>query len=167
MILAANLLAPNLGLAVWMGLTFLLLMLVLRRFAWGPITQALETREKGIQESMDQAKKALEEAKAVQADNTTARREAELAAQALLREARENAEKLRSEEIDKTRAQLQSMQESARQEIERERDSALETLRNEVADLAIQAAEKILRENLDADKQTQIVNDFLGKLSKN
>mgnify|MGYP003573075079 CR=1 FL=1 len=76
MILAANLLAPNLGLAVWMGVTFLILMLVLKRFAWGPITESLDSREKNIQESMDQARLALEEAKAIQADNTTARREA-------------------------------------------------------------------------------------------
>lgn len=167
MILAANLLAPNLGLFVWMGITFLLLMLVLRRFAWGPITSALVAREKGIQESMDQAKVALEEAKAIQADNTTARREAEASAQALLREAREDAERLRGEEVDKTREQIQAMQDSARQEIERERDSALEALRHQVADLAIQAAEKILHENLDADRQTRIVNDFLGNISEN
>ena len=167
MILAANLLAPNAGLAVWMGLTFLILMLVLKKYAWGPITAALDSREKNIQESMDQARKALEEAKAIQADNTTARREAEASAQALLRQAREDAEKLRGEEVAKTREQIQAMQEQARQEIEREKDSALEALRHQVADLAIDAAERILHENLDADKQKKIVNDFLGTLSKN
>ena len=167
MILAANLLAPNLGLAVWMGLTFLILMIVLKRFAWGPITESLDTREKTIQESMDQARLALEEAKAIQADNTTARREAEASAQTLLRSAREDAEKLRSDEVTKTREQILGLQEQARQEIEREKDSALEALRHQVADLAIDAAEKILRENLDAEKQKKIVTDFLGTLSQN
>lgn len=167
MILAQNLLAPNLGLFVWMLVTFLALMLVLRRFAWGPITQALESREKGIQESMDQARIALDEAKAIQAENKTSRREAEAGAQALLREAREDAERLRGEEIEKTRDQIRSLQEQARQEIEREKDSALEELRHQVADLAIVAAEKILHENLDADRQKKIVSDFLGSLSKN
>jgi F-type H+-transporting ATPase subunit b len=167
MILAANLLAPNLGLAVWMGLTFLLLMIVLKRFAWGPITEALDSRETTIQESLDQARLALEEAKAIQADNTTARREAEASAQTLMRSAREDAEKLRGDEVTKTREQIQGMQEQARQEIEREKDSALEALRHQVADLAIDAAERILHENLDADKQKKIVNDFLGTLSQN
>jgi F-type H+-transporting ATPase subunit b len=167
MILAANLLAPNLGLFVWMLLTFILLMIVLKRFAWGPITEALDSRETTIQESMDQARLALEEAKAIQADNTTARREAEASAQTLLRSAREDAEKLRGDEVTKTREQIQEMQEQARQEIEREKDSALEALRHQVADLAIDAAERILHENLDADKQKKIVNDFLGTLSQN
>ena len=82
MILAQNLLAPNWGLFVWMLVTFLALMFVLGKYAWGPITKALEDREKGIQESMDQAKIALEEAKTIQADNTTARKEAEANAKA-------------------------------------------------------------------------------------
>ena len=68
---------------------------------------------------------------------------------------------------DKTRAQIQQMQESAQAEIEREKQSALDSLRTEVADLAVQAAEKILRANLDADRQKKIVNDFLGDLPKN
>ena len=167
MILAQNLLAPNWGLFVWMLVTFLALMGVLGKYAWGPITKALEDREKGIQDSMDQARIALEEAKAVQADNTTARKEAEASAQALLREAREDAEKIRDKEVDKTREQIQTMQEHARIEIEREKDSALDALRHQVADLAIQAAEKILHENLDADRQKKVVKDFLGSLSEN
>ena len=167
MILAQNLLAPNWGLFVWMLVTFLALIFVLGKYAWGPITKALEDREKGIQESMDQAKIALEEAKIIQADNTTARKEAEASGQAMIRAAREDAEKLRGEEINKTREQIQAMQEQARQEIEREKDSALEALRHQVADLAIVAAEKILHENLDADRQKKVVNDFLGGLSEN
>ncbi len=84
-----------------------------------------------------------------------------------MREAREAADMLRSEEIDKTRAQIQHLQEQAKQEIMREKDSALDSLRQEVADLAINAAEKILNENLDADRQKRIVDDFLKSLPKN
>ena len=80
---------------------------------------------------------------------------------------REEAERLRSVEVDKTRAQIQQMQEAAQSEIEREKHSALNSLRQEVADLAISAAEKILRENLDADRQKRIVSDFLKDLPKN
>lgn len=167
MVLAANLLAPNLGLAVWIGLTFLLLMILLRKFAWGPITSSLLERETRIQDSIDQAEKALAEARAVQAENTRARREAEADAQRLLRESREEADRLRSEEVEKTRAQIQHMQEQAQVEIEREKQSALNALRQEVADLAIGAASKILHANLDADRQKKLVDDFLGDLPKN
>lgn len=166
-LIAANLLAPNAGLIVWITVTFLALLFILKRFAWGPITTALNEREGRITESMEQAEKALAEAKQLQADNRLARKEAESEAQRLMREAREAADMLRSEEVDKTRAQIQHLQEQAKQEIMREKDSALDSLRQEVAGLAINAAEKILNENLDANRQKRIVDDFLKSLPRN
>lgn len=165
--LAANLLAPNAGLIFWITLTFLALLFVLRKFAWGPITSALTTREEKIQASMDQAEKALAEARQIQADNDRARREAEADAQKLLREAREASERMRAEETERTRNQIRQMQETAQAEIARERDGALAILRAEVADLAIQAAEKVLGSSVDETKQRKLVNDFLGDLGKN
>lgn len=166
-LLAASLLSPNLGLFVWILITFLVLMFVLRKYAWGPITSALDERENRIQDSMDQAEKALAEAKQVQADNTKARRESEAEAQRLLREARDEAERLRGEEVEKTKAKIQEMQENAQAEIEREKQSALADLRREVADLAIQAAGKILSENLDDNRQRKLVDDFIDDLPRN
>ena len=166
-LIAADLLAPNLGLIVWITFTFLALLFVLKKYAWGPITTALTEREERITESMEQADRALSEAKKLQADNTKARREAEAEGQRLIREAREAADRLRSEEIANTKTQILTLQEQAKQEIERERDSALDSLRMEVADLAISAAEKILSENLDESRQKKIVDDFLSTLSKN
>ncbi|PIQ61655.1 MAG: ATP synthase F0 subunit B [Bacteroidetes bacterium CG12_big_fil_rev_8_21_14_0_65_60_17] len=167
MVLAADLLSPNAGLIVWIGITFGILLILLRKFAWGPITSALTTRESTIQDSLDQAKNALAEARAVQADNTRARREAEADAQRIMREARDAAEKLRSEEVEKTRAQLRQMQEQAEADIEREKQNALNMLREEVAHLAVDAAGKILRDTLGAEHQKKIVNDMLGDLSRN
>lgn len=166
-ILAANLLSPNFGLVIWIAITFFALLLVLRRFAWGPVTGALAAREDRIRESMEQAEKALAEARQIQADNDRARREAEAEAQQLLRQARDAAEALRAEEVERTRGQIRQMQESAQAEIARERDGALETLRSEVADLAIQAAERVLNANLDDERQRKLVNDFLGGLPRN
>jgi len=166
-LIAVDLLTPNIGLFVWMSLTFGALLFVLKKYAWGPITTALAEREERITESMEQAERALTEAKQLQADNTKARKEAEAEGQRLIREAREAADSLRSEEITSTKTQILNLQEQAKQEIERERDSALDSLRQEVADLAIKAAEKILTENLDEPRQKKIVNDFLKTLSKN
>lgn len=167
MYLAVNLLSPNPGLAIWMTLTFLLLLFILRRFAWGTITTALREREERIDESIKRADRALEEAKQIQADNLKARRDAEHQAQTIMREAREAAERIRSEELDKTRASVQQMQEAAKAEIEREKQAALNELRTEVSDLAIQAAGKILRENMDGDRQRKLVDAFLKDLSRN
>jgi F-type H+-transporting ATPase subunit b len=127
----------------------------------------LNEREKNIDSSIQRAELALAEAKQIQADNQKARREAEQEAQRIMREAREAAERLRAEEIDKTQEKIRSLQEQAKAEIEREKQGALNTLRNEVADLAIQAAEKILQESLDDGRQRRIVQDFIGGMSKN
>lgn len=155
------------GLAIWMAFTFLLVLLILRRFAWPSITSALSSRETKIQESMNRAEKALEEAKQIQADNQKARREAEQEAQQILRQARETAERLRTEELDKTKAIIQQTQEQAQAEIEREKLSALQELRSEVSALAIQAAGKIIDENLNDDRQRRLVDKFIDDLAQN
>lgn len=165
--LAADLLAPNLGLIFWIGLAFLLLLFILSKYAWGPITTALAEREQTIETSLTRAEKALADAKQLAADNEKARREAEAEGQRIMREAREAAESLRSEQVDKTRDQIRTMQAQAQAEIEREKQQALAELRAEVADLAIQAAEKILHENLDAPRQKKLVEDFISDLPKN
>ena len=167
MLLAAGLLSPNIGLMFWITLTFLLVILLLRWKAWGPIVSALAERETRIEESIRSAEKALEEARLIQADNEKARREAEQTAQQILRDARDSAENLRAEELDKTREQIRRMQEQATTEIEREKVGALNELRTEVADLAIKAAEKILKESLDTDRQRKLVDNFLDDLPNN
>lgn len=162
-----SLLQPNVGLVIFTAFVFLIVAWLLRKYAWGPITTALEDRERNIEESITRAERALEEAKQIQADNERARREAEQEAQRLLREAREEAERLRADEAQKTREQIQHLRDQAQADIEREKDSALDELRAEVADLAIQAAEKILQENLDRDRQRRLVNHFIDDLPKN
>ncbi len=165
--LASSPLAPNLGLIFWILIAFLLLLFVLSKYAWGPITAALTEREQTIESSLTRAEKALAEAKQLAADNQKARREAELEAQKILRDAREAAEASRAEQTEKTRAQIRQMQATAEAEIEREKQQALAELRAEVADLAIQAAEKILHETLDAPRQKKIVDDFIADLPQN
>ncbi|MDQ7039710.1 MAG: F0F1 ATP synthase subunit B [Rhodothermus sp.] len=167
LILAASLISIEPGLIFWKSLTFLLLLFLLYKFAWKPILQALQEREESIDASLRRAERALAEARQIQAENERIRREAEQEAQRILREAREEAERLRQEELHRTRLQIQQMQEQAQAEIEREKQGALDELRAVVADLAIQAAEKILRESLDADRQRRLVDRFLESLPTN
>ncbi len=100
----------------------------------------------------------------MQEDNEAARRDAERQAQSILRDARDASDQLRSEEVEKTKAQLAHLQEQARADIEREKTQALVALRAEVADLAIGAAGKILDENLDDARQRKLVDAFLDDL---
>ena len=162
-----SLLEPNVGLAFWTALVFLVVLGLLWKYAWGPISEALEHREEHIDESLQRAEVALAEAKKVQSENTKARREAEQEAQRILHLARDQAEELREEERQRTREQIQHMQEQAQKEIELEKQRALDDLRDEVAVLAIQAAEKIIQTNLDDANQRRLVDDFITKLPKN
>lgn len=165
--LAQSLLSPNVGLIFWIVVAFLIFLLLLSKYAWGPITAALTEREETIETSLTRAEAALAEAKQLAADNEKARREADLEAQRILRQARDDAEASRTEQVEKTRQQIRQMQASAEAEIEREKQQALAELRAEVADLAILAAERILHETLDAPRQRKLVDDFISDLPKN
>ena len=166
-LLAASLLSPSLGVIFWTALAFLLLLFLLSKFAWGPITGALEEREKTIEESITRAERALAEAKRLQADNEAARREAERQAQAILRDAREEADRVRNAEVDKTRGQLQQMQAAAQADLERQRQQAVADLRQEVARLAVGAAEKLLGESLNDERQHRLVERFIDEMPQN
>ncbi|MDE2826581.1 MAG: F0F1 ATP synthase subunit B [Bacteroidota bacterium] len=165
MLLAADLLSANVGLIVWWGLVFLALLLLLRRYAWGPITSALTEREETIASSLNRAEAALEESKRLQESNAQARRENELQAQRLLREAREEAQQLREREVLRTREEISALRNQAQEDIARDKEKALQALRSEVADLAILAAEKVLQENLDGSRQRVLVDRFIDDLS--
>ena len=161
------LLAVEPGLAIWTLIIFSLVLLILSRTAWPAITSALDTREDNIRESMEQAEKALAEARQVQSDNKKALREAEQEAQSILREAREAAERLREEEKGKLQAEIKQMKELAENDIAREKEGAIQALRAEVIDLTVQAAGKIIQENLDDKRQRSMVDKFISELPSN
>ncbi len=165
MYLAADLLSPSLGLFFWMLLVFGLLLYFLRRYAWGPIVAFLEQREQNIASSLSRAEEATKAAQRLLAQNDQARREAEQEAQRLVREAREEGERVRAAEIQRTREEVHLLRAKASEEIARDREAALQQLRSEVAGLAILAAERILRENLDSERQRNLVNQFIGELA--
>ena len=165
--LAAGLLSPNLGLAVWVGLSFLILLFLLGKFAWPAILGSLKERESTIEESMTRAERALAEAKKLQADTDAQRQEAGRQAQTILRDARDEATRLREADVEKTRADIAAMQARALADIEQQKTNALAELRSEVANLAIGAAEKILDERIDAGTQSQLVDRFIADLPQN
>ena len=167
LVLAASLLSANFGLAIWLGIAFLLLMILLRKFAWGPITSALEERESTIEESITCAERALAEAKQLQADNESARRDAERQAQSILADAGAEATRQSEAATASLDAKLAERQAKAEADIDRQKQQALSELRAEVAALAVGAAEKILRKEIDADQQRGLVDQFIADLPQN
>ena len=163
----ASLMDLNPGLAVWTVLAFLLLLGLLGKFAWPAILGGLKERESTIEESMARAENALAEAKRLQSDTDAQRQEAGRQAQTILREARESATQMRDADVERTKGEIAAMQAKALAEIEQQKTNALAELRSEVAALAIGAAEKILGEQIDSAKQSQLVDRFIAEMPRN
>jgi F-type H+-transporting ATPase subunit b len=155
------------GLVIWIAVTFVIFLLILKKFAWGPLLDALDEREKNIQESLDSAEKAMKRAEEISQKNDVAIREAEIAAQRIRKEAKEEAEQIRAEIIEKARSEAEKVKEQTLSSIDQEKKKAMLELRDLVADLSIQAAKTILRSELDEKKNKKLVDDFIKDLSKN
>jgi F-type H+-transporting ATPase subunit b len=164
-LLEGGLLNPNPGLIFWTAITFSIVLLILKKTAWGPIVTMLEEREKGIQSAIDRAHAAKDEAESILKKNRELLSRADAEADRLIREGKEYADKVRSELTEKAQIESQKMIAAAKDEIEQEKRRALDVLRNEVADLAVRGAEKIIRATLDAEKQKVVVDDMIKELA--
>ncbi|MCL6098892.1 MAG: F0F1 ATP synthase subunit B [Bacteroidetes bacterium] len=154
----------NPGVILWTVVTFVALLLVLKKIAWKPILNSLSERENFIKESLEKADKAQKEAEKMIADNKVSLIKAEEEAQKIVDQSREYAEKLKSQILDESKVQAKKLIADAATEIERKNNEAFNKLKDQVADIAVHAAEKILRENLDKDKQIKLVNKYLEDL---
>lgn len=162
----AVLITPKYGTILWTLVTFGVLLFVLRRFAWTPLLTALEAREGQIRSDIEQAKADRVEAQKIVEENRSllvqARRERAEAVEA----GRQDAERLKAEILEEARRQRESLLAQTQQQIQAELRSARSELRKEAADLAIQAAARILAKNLDDASQRKIVEDYLADLEK-
>ncbi|MFI5252367.1 MAG: F0F1 ATP synthase subunit B [Bacteroidota bacterium] len=157
----------NPGLILWTIVTFVLLLIVLKKFAWTTILNALNQREEHIRQALKTAEDAKLEAERILQENRRQLDKAEEEARRILNEGRALGEKLKAEIVEKASQQSRKMVDQAKQEIDRERDAALSQLRTEVATLALMAAGKILNETLDAEKHRKLVDDVLKTLPHN
>lgn len=164
---SGSLLDVNPGLIFWTVVTFVLLLLVLKKMAWKPILNSLNERENFIKQSVEKAETAKKEAEILLEQNKLNLSKAENEAQKIIAQGRDYAESLKSQILDESKIEAKKMIENASLEIERKNAEAFNNLKEEVASIAVKAAEKILRSNLDKEKQEKVVNDFINDLSKN
>ena len=157
----------NPGLIIWTWVTFIALAVVLRKFAWKPLLEALHQREEHVRSSIERAEQAKQDAERLLEENRKHLARAEEESHRILNEGRALGEKLKSEIVEKANQQSRKMIDQAKLEIERDKEAALAQLRGEVANLAIQAAGKILDETLDETKHRKIVDNYLRDLPKN
>ena len=148
------------SLAIYL-VNFLLVLLLLYLFAYKPILRLMDQRADRIRESLEAADTARQEAAssqdAIQEQITEARREG----QRIMDQAREASERFRTEEMDKARQEAEAFVERAKDDIARERDTALQEVRASFGDLAITAAERVIRSSLDRQAHEELINQVL------
>jgi len=154
----------NAGLSVWTLVVFFGLLLILSKYAWGPILAAVDAREKGIKGALDEAAERNAEAADLLEQHRAQLADARRQANELIAEGKAAGEKVRKDIEEKARSEGQAIVERARAEIERERDEALEVLRKESVDLALAAASRLMVENFDQAKDRELVERYLAEL---
>jgi len=159
---SVNLLSPSGGLMFWTLIIFVLLLLLLSKFAFPPILGAVEARERSLQEAIEGAKADREAAAALLAEQRAELERTRAEAQQLIADGRSAGEKLRAEMLEQTRVQQQEMLERARREIDAERERAILELRREAVDLAIAGASRVIEQNLDDAANRQLIDRFLA-----
>jgi len=155
---------PGIGLMVWTLLVFGATMLLLRKYAFPPITAALDRRQKAIEDSIDTAERTKRDADAILAEYRERLRQAREQADEIVTRARKAAEVHEREAVEAGHLRREELMEQTRRDIETETRRAIQEIRREVADLTIMATEKVTRKVLDEDDQRRLVEEALGEL---
>jgi F-type H+-transporting ATPase subunit b len=159
-----GLMSLQLNLMFWTLGIFVILYIILRKFAFGPITAAVEAREKALEDAIEGAKRDREAAALLLQQHQAAIEAARGEGQKLIADARGVAEKMRSDMLEQTRHEQQDLLERARREIETEKDRAIAQLRREAVDLALAAASKVVEQNLESERNRTLVESYLSSI---
>ena len=151
----------SIGLFFWQIILFILLLLLLRKYAWKPILKAVNEREEGIRSALAAAEEAKKEMQNVSADNERLLQEARAEREVLLKEAREIKDKMIADAKAQDQEEGDKIIKQARESIEGEKKAAIADIKNEVASLSVEIAEKVLQGQLDdKDKQLKLVDQL-------
>jgi len=157
-------LVVNGGLMIWTLVVFILLFLVLKRFAWPALLGAVEAREKRLAEQLAEAERNRAESARLLEEHKKLLLDTRTQASAILGDARAAAEKERALALEKTKQEQEDLLERARREITAERERAVVELRREAVDLSLAAASKLIGERLSGDSDRKLVESYLSTL---
>ena len=157
---------PDPGLYIWTILTFIVLVVLLRIYAWGPLLAALDRREKMIAGAVDDARKAREELERVKADSAQVLAGARKDAEAIVARTRADADKLREELRAKAAAEATTIVQNAERRIQQETAKAIQQVRTEAVDLSLAIATKLLHRNVTKEDNERLIADVVGSLDK-
>ena len=155
---------PGVGLMVWTLFVFVVAMIVLQRVAWPRIAEALDRRQRAIEESIDVATRAKEEADKLLEEYRERLKDARIQAEEIVTRARRAAETHERETVEETRAKREELLAQTRRDIEAETRRAIQEIRAEVADLTVLATEKVTRKSLTDADHKRLVEQALAEL---
>jgi len=156
------------GLFIWQTIIFVGLVLLLKKFAWKPILDAVNEREEGIKNALLSADNARKEMQNLQSDNQRILQEARMERDSLLKDAREMKEKMIADAVNEAQAQGLKMIEQAKAAIKNEKNAAMADLKLQVSTLSLEIAEKLLKDELsNKEAQVKLVEKMLGDAKLN
>ncbi len=156
------------GLFFWQIILFVVLLLILRKYAWNPILNAVNDREEGIKNALAEADKARQEMQNINADNERILKEARTERDGMLKEARDIKNNLIEEAKEEAKTQGNKLIEQAKASIQSEKLAAISDLKNQVAELSMNIAEKVVKDELsNKDKQLKLVAQMLKEAKLN
>ena len=158
------LVTPDPGLFIWTIITFVVLVSLLAKFAWGPLLAALDRREKLIAKAIDDAEKAKADLERVRQDAATILTDARVEGEAIGTRSRAAADRLGEELRQKAAAEAQGILKKAEREIQLETTRAIEQVRREAVELSVAIASKILHRNVSAEDNRALIDDTLRQL---
>ena len=164
---AAEALSPfagNVGNAVWTLAIFVIVVIMLGKFAWGPVLGLLQQREEFIHRSLTDAKRDRDEAEVRLKEYVAKLQSARVEAAALVDQARGDAQRLRDELTQKARAEADQLVRNAERQIQMETSRALQQIRKEAVDLSVMIASKIIQRNITKEDNERLIDDTLKQL---
>ena len=156
---------PDPGLFIWTIVTFLGLLWALKKLAWGPLLEALETRQNAIRKSLDDAQQAKEELERLHVESGQIIQRARNDAEAVIAQSRSDGDRLREELKQKARAEADLIVKNAERQIQLETGRALEQIRHEAIDLSVMIASKIIQRNLTREDNERLIDEALRQVS--
>ena len=156
--------AGNVGNAVWTLAIFLIVVLVLGKFAWGPVLSLLQQREQFIHKSLSDAKRDRDEAEARLKDYAAKLQSAQAEAVAIIEDARKDAERLRDDLRQRARTEADTMIKNAERQIELQTSRAMQQIRQEAVELSVTIASKLLQRNITKKDNDKLIADALKQI---
>ena len=166
LVLAGGLTDINWTLSLFTIVLFTLFVLVLSKFAWGPLLKAIDEREKSIREAIEGSHKANADAQATLAQHKELVRQIGAEREEIIKKAAKEAEQFRVDLMAKARSEGDDIVRRAKEQIARETSVALAKLREEVADLAVLGASKIVASSMTPEAQKKLVSEFVDTLPR-